>query len=84
MNVHIQPTYNLELTQDEYIAMIAALFISKKEYLIKHYSKDFSNHMINSIDETQVKLAQKFSDVYHIEQSADIIKEIKNEFLKKQ
>ena len=79
MNVHthITPTYTLELTQDEYVAMIVALFTSNKEHLIKQYGKELPQHIIDFIDKTQQELAQKFSDVYHREQSVDIIKKIR-------
>ena len=79
MNVHthMTPTYTLELAQDEYVALIAALFTSNKEHLIKQYGKEFPQHIIDSMDKAQEELAQKFSNVYHREQSVDIIKKIR-------
>lgn len=79
MNVHthMTPTYTLKLTQDEYVALIAALFTSNKEHLIKQYGKEFPQHIIDSMDKAQKELAQKFSNVYHREQSVDIIKKIR-------
>ena len=79
MNVHthIIPTYTLELTQDEYVALIAALFTSKKEHLIKQYGKEFPQHIIDSMDKAQEKLASKFNDIYQKETSVGIIKKIR-------
>ena len=79
MNVHthMTPTYTLELTQDEYVALIAALFTSKKEYLIKQYGKEFPQHIIDSMDKAQEKLASKFNDIYQKETSVGIIKKIR-------
>lgn len=71
------PTYTLNLTQDEYVALIAALFTSNKDKTIQHYGKEFPQYIIDSIDKTQQELAQKFSNVYHKEQSVDIIKKIR-------
>lgn len=75
MNVetHMNPTYTLELTQDEYITMIAALFTSNKEHLIKQYGKEFPQHIIDSMDKAQEELAQKNLVMYIIENNQQIL-----------
>lgn len=79
MNVqtHITPTYTLELTQDEYVAIITAIYTSTKDNLKKCYAECFSSQTIDNIDEELQKLAVKFSNTYNEKQLVDIIKKVR-------
>lgn len=77
VEAHMNPTYTLKLTQDEYVAIVAAIFTSTKDNLKKCYAGCFSSQTIDNIDEELRKLAVKFSNTYNEEQLVDIIKEIR-------
>lgn len=80
MNVetHINPTYTLNLTQDEYVAVIVAIFSSSKENINKLYKHGyFSSQAINNMDRELYNLAEKFQQIYKKETLIDIIKTIK-------
>ena len=82
VNSHTEIKYNLELTQDEYVAIIAAIFMSTKESLIKRYKDDLSEMAIDNIDETLMDLARQFINLHKKETSIDIIKSIRLEGIK--
>ena len=79
MNVetHMNPTYTLNLTQDEYIAIIAAVFSSQLKALNKVYTNKLSEQAIVNINTTLDNLAGNFTNIYQKEKSADIIKSIR-------
>lgn len=79
---HMTPTYTLELTQDEYVAIIAAIFTSTKDNLNKCYAGYFPSKTVDDIDEELQKLAIKFSNTYKEEKLVNIIKEIRLDGLK--
>ena len=82
VNSHTEIKYNLELTQDEYVAIIAAIFMSTKEGLIKRYKDDLSEMAIDNIDETLMDLARQLINLHKKETSIDIIKSIRLEGIK--
>ena len=77
VEAHMNPTYTLNLTQDEYIAIIAAVFSSQLKALNKVYSDKLSEQAIVNINTTLENLAGNFTNVYQKEKSADIIKSIR-------
>lgn len=87
MNVetHMNPTYTLNLTQDEYVAIIVAIFSSTKETINKSYNGYFSSQILDNIDKELDKLAGAFQHTYQKEKLIDVIKTVRLdgfEFLK--
>ena len=76
MNVetHMNPTYTLNLTQDEYIAIIAAVFSSQLKALNKVYTNKLSEQAIVNINTTLDNLQDEFKIKNNIICSSDLIK----------
>lgn len=79
MNVHthMNPTYTLELTQDEYVAVLVAIFSSSKETINQSYNSYFSFQAIDNMDRELYQLAEKFQHTYQKETLIDIIKTVR-------
>lgn len=77
METHMKPIYTLTLTQDEYIAVIVAIFSSSKENINKSYNNYFSFQAIDNMDRELYNLAGKFQQIYKKETLIDIIKTIR-------
>lgn len=77
METHMNPTYTLNLTQDEYIAILVAIFSSTKETINKAYNGYFSSQILDNMDKELDKLAGAFQNTYQKETLIEIIKTVR-------